>query len=180
MTAARPCMSVPEPITSLCVMGLSKASTRTPKGAPLTSKNPRTPTQSYPSRCIKCSVETMKLAPFRRANSIGSDSMPDVDLCEQTCAMKCAFDTHLRRLPMRMNIGHASKHVLSKPVGIALLILIFSWPCAPNLEAQEKASANGRVPYNAFYVDLEGETFIHRGSSAGSPTQFCNGFITGA
>lgn len=78
---------------------------------------------------------------------------------------------------MRIDISNKSENVSIKAILAALSIL---WLFAPKLEAQERARENGKVPHNAFYVDLEGDTFVHHSSSATPPTQYCNGFITGA
>jgi hypothetical protein len=75
---------------------------------------------------------------------------------------------------MQAHVANTSELVSAGSMRVALLMMVLGWLIAPHLRAQEK------VPYNAFYVDLEGAAFVHHRSAASPPAQYCNGFITGA
>jgi len=79
---------------------------------------------------------------------------------------------------LRVEIQFARTRLAVVVVMVFLIAAVFEL-CTISLAAQTTARAknNGKAPYNAFYIDLEGDEFIHHSSPASSATQLCNGGI---
>jgi hypothetical protein len=78
-----------------------------------------------------------------------------------------------------------ARNIVRRSVQFVLAMFLSGWLLAPTLAAQNQSasareSVGGKIPYGAFYVDFEGDAFLHHSSFATPPTQYCNGVITSA
>ena len=70
-----------------------------------------------------------------------------------------------------------SRHVVNfSGIYMAALVSLTLCSFTPLLNAQDGALAKG--PYKILYFDVSGDALMPRSSSASTPTQFCNGFLT--
>src|SRR4029077_20584752 len=79
-----------------------------------------------------------------------------------------------------------ARNIVRRSVQFVLAMFLSGWLLAPTLPAQNQSvsareSVGGKIPYSAFYVDFEGDAFLHHSSSATPPpSQYCTGVIARA